>query len=115
MYPYPLDSIALIFEDSERGNRLVQQYFGAMRWCKEGGKEEVTVHKHLMAKKHLEPGLEVADFIVNTAGRHVRHAVMTGNREPNDFFNVTFRSVSQLLTSYLEITAGKLTPANTPS
>jgi hypothetical protein len=85
-----------------------------MRWFKHGGKEEVTVHKHLMAKKHVEPGLEVADFIVNTAGRHVRHAIMTGEREPNDFFNVTFARVSQLLTAYREITAAERTPAKTP-
>jgi hypothetical protein len=115
MFPYPLDSIALIFEDSQRGNRLVQQHFGSMRWFKEPGKEEITVHRGLMDKKHLEAGLEVADFIVNTAGRHVRHAIMTGEREPNDFFNVTFRNVPQLLTHFVEIAAAERTPAKNPS
>jgi Protein of unknown function (DUF3800) len=104
-YPYPLDSLALIFEDSERGNRLAHQYFGPMK-CELEGKE-IPVKKHRMAKGTLEPGLEVADFVVNTAGRHIRHAMKTGRREPNDLFRATFANVSSLLTAYSEITGAE--------
>jgi hypothetical protein len=100
--PYPLDSMVLIFEDSQRGNRLAAQFFLPLKCTLDG--KEIPVHKARMGKRTLEPGLEVADFIANTAGRHVTHAIKTGQRRPNEFFRATFNNVSDYLTSYVEIT-----------
>jgi len=52
-----------------------------------------------MSKKVAEPGLEVSDFIINTVGRHLRHALKVGKQEPNDMFLATFQHVSQYLST----------------
>jgi hypothetical protein len=105
--PYPLDSLALIFEASDRGDLLAQRYFGSLR-CKREDGSFLPIHHGIMGKHIGEPGLEIADFIVNTAGRHVRHFLKTGTHEANDLFDAIFQSVPKSLVSYLEITSAEI-------
>lgn len=107
--PYPFDSMALIFEASERGNILAQRYFGPL-CCKRGNAGALPVHCGFMEKQIGEPGLEIADFVINTAGRHVRHFLKTGIHEANDLFDAIFQSVPKPLVSYIEITSAQDAP-----
>lgn len=102
--PYPLDSMALIFEESERGDKLVRQYFGSIR-AENDAIKPLPVHRCFMSKAAGEPGLEIADFIANTAGRHVRHALRVGTHDPSSLFKAIFHCVPKPLVSYIEITA----------
>lgn len=110
--PYPLDSLALIFEASDRGNKLAQRYFGSFRAEREGH-GNLPIHRCFMKKNTQEPCLEIADFIINTAGRHVRHKMKTGLHEPNDLFTAIFQSVPKPLVSYISITSAQATPPPT--
>lgn len=98
---YPIDSIALIFESSDRSDKLVEEHFSSMQITKSG--ILLPYEPCFMERKRNEPGLEVADFVMNTAGRHVNHSIRTGKREANDRFKSIFQSVPKEYVSYLEI------------
>lgn len=66
----PCSAVALIFESSERGDPLVQRYFGELNLT-ENGTQLPTEHC-FMPKSANEPALEIADFIVNAAGTQAR-------------------------------------------
>jgi hypothetical protein len=57
-----------------------------------------------------EPGLEISDFVINTAGRHMRHFLKAGTREANDFFDARFQRVPKPLVGYTEITSAQDAP-----
>ena len=99
---YPLDSLALIFESSERGDPLVQRWFSTMR-ADDGHGKPLHVDFAFMDKARRDPGLEVADCIINTAGRHVRHHVRTGQRQPNELYSAVFNSVPRPLVQFIDI------------
>lgn len=69
-HPLP-DQVALIFEASQRGDALVEQFFGGTSIQISGKK--IPVKKGLMPKSASNAALEVADFIVNAAGGQSRH------------------------------------------
>jgi len=100
--PYTIDSLALIFESTQRGNHLAESYFGAFE-VKHEKHGDLPTEKYFMDKSVGEPGLEIADFIINAAGRHVRHFMRTGQREPNEMFKAIFHSVPRPLVQYMEI------------
>ncbi|MBI2926050.1 MAG: DUF3800 domain-containing protein [Verrucomicrobia bacterium] len=102
--PYPPDSLALIFESSQRGDKLVRRWFSSLRVADENNKQ-LPVHFCFMDKAQREPGLEVADCIVNTAGRHVRHALRTGKREAHEMFAAIFQSVPRPLVHFIDVEA----------
>lgn len=100
-----IHSIALIVESSERANPLVERNFGAL---------QVEQNGHLLQAQHCfleksrrEPGLEIADFVVNAAGSMTRSNLLRNQRTaaskfPKDFLQV-FDRVPRKLAGYLLI------------
>jgi hypothetical protein len=66
----PCSTLALIFESSQRGNPLVQQYFGELGLLDNG--RPVPTEHCFMPKSAGEPGLEIADFVASAAGSQAR-------------------------------------------
>lgn len=68
--------IALVFEASGREDKLVERDFDLANMnLVNGAGKLLEVEGCFMAKEHMEPGLEVADLIVHTAGRQRRHQI----------------------------------------
>ena len=101
--------VFLIFEDSERGNRLNHKFFEQYhieRSSPNGTAERVPMTKAIMSKTEREPGLEVADFVAHTAGASVRARLLgkrTKDNERKDF-SAIFNFKDPRLVSFLEIT-----------
>ncbi len=66
---FPLNTVHMIFEASDRLDMLMARNFGDMEIFIDG--REMPIKKYRMAKSTHEPGLEVADFIIHTAGSQV--------------------------------------------
>jgi hypothetical protein len=81
-----VDVVALIFEGSDRGDSLVKRdYDLASMDLKNIRGRCVEVEGCFMAKDSMEPGLEVADLIVHTAGRQRRHEIAGKPGHTKDF------------------------------
>ena len=94
------DKVFFIFEDSERGNNLAQQHFGFPSLY--FNSQPVPVEWRFMPKSAGDPGLEVADFIMNAAGGQARINRNGGGRTRRDCAPI-FREVPSVLVSYMEI------------
>ncbi len=95
--------ITIIFEASERANSLAVQCFSRFDTIKdETGNKIGGVNKFFMTKETAEPGLEVAHFVVHTAGRQERHDRNHGKGLLPDYANV-FNSIGDKFVSYLSI------------
>lgn len=78
--------IALVFEASGRGDKLVERDFDLANMnLVNGAGKLLEVEGCFMAKEHMEPGLEVADLIVHTAGRQRRHQIAGKDGAVKDF------------------------------
>jgi hypothetical protein len=94
------DSLAVIFESSQRADRLIENGFQGFA-LEEGGKP-IPVACYFMSKEHAEPALEVADFVMHAVGRQARQNL----KKRGDFladFCAVFHSVDQKLTSFMEV------------
>ena len=78
--------VALVFESSERGNKLVERDFdlASMRLFNRAG-AGVVVDGYFMDKASREAGLEVADLVAHTAGRQRRHELAGKPGHAKDF------------------------------
>lgn len=76
-------SVAVIFEASERANRLIQDAFQGFV-LEEGGKP-IPVDCYFMPKSAGEPGLEVADFVMHAVGRQARQNLRERGQFKLDF------------------------------
>jgi hypothetical protein len=95
--PLPVE-VAFIHEASDRGDRLLETYFGPSI-VKIGGKE-VNVHHAIMSKG--DEALEVADFVVQAAGGQARRGIKPGRPIRRDFA-VVFRA-NPLWSSFMACT-----------
>ena len=78
--------VALVFEGSDRGDKLVERDFDLANMnLINGAGKRLEVEGCFMAKDHMEPGLEVADLIVHTAGRQRRHQIAGKGGAVKDF------------------------------
>lgn len=96
------DRVAVIFEASERANRLIQDAFQGFGLEEKG--KPIPVECFFMPKKAGEPGLEVADFIMHAVGRQARQNLTERGQFKLDFAAV-FHSVDKKLVSFMEISA----------
>lgn len=92
-------SITLVFESSERIDKLVEQHFASAVFTINN--MDIPVYKYFMSKQRSEPGLEVADYIVHAAGRNEMNR-RRGLASETDA-NYIFRNIPQHLQYYLGI------------
>ena len=103
----PADSIALIFEDAQRTNILVERHFGSSTATRDDG-EQIPIHKCFMKKDSGEIGLEVADFIIHTAGAQARQNHLKGKWDTRKDYESIFNNVPKQLVSVFEILEAKI-------
>jgi hypothetical protein len=84
--PLPVE-VAFIHEASERGDKLLETYFGESVAVIDG--KRVNAHHGIMPKG--DEALEVADFIVQAAGGQARHGIEP-ERPVRRGFEVIFRA-----------------------
>jgi hypothetical protein len=96
----PFESLAVIFEASDRADKLIEDEFQGFR-LEEYGKS-IPTECFFMAKKHGEPALEVADFVMHAVGRQARQNLKKRGDFVPDFCAV-FHAVDPNLTSFMEV------------
>ncbi len=94
------ESLAVIFESSQRADRLIDEAFQGFA-LEEGG-APIPVECYFMRKEHGEPALEVADFVMHAVGRQARQNLKKRGDFAQDFC-ATFHAVDRKLTSFMEI------------
>jgi hypothetical protein len=95
-------SVAVIFESSERADRLVEAAFQGFG-LEENGKA-LPVECYFMRKEHGDPALEVADFVMHAVGRQARQNLKKRGVMVPDF-QAVFDMVDRKLTSFMEVDA----------
>lgn len=94
-----IEEIAILFEDSQRGNPLVEKFFGTT--VAQVSEQEVTVHHGFIRKEARFESLEVADFVIHAAGRQAFHR-MNGKAGIRADFRAVFHA-NEMWTSYVDI------------
>jgi hypothetical protein len=97
--PLPVE-VAFIHEASNRGDELLERYFGESVVVIDG--KPVTAHHAIMSKG--DEALEVADFVVQAAGGQARHGIHPGRPVRRDF-EVVFRA-NPLWSSFFAVSEG---------
>jgi hypothetical protein len=85
----PCTSVKFIVESSQRADPILRQRFGEL--TPDGAELTVPVNYYLMPKAGNEPGLEVADFIVNAVGSQTRRHLRGQEGFARDFNDVFCR------------------------
>jgi Protein of unknown function (DUF3800) len=90
---YDVNRVALVFESSERGDKLVERDFDLanMKLVNRAG-ARVEVEGCFMEKNRMEAGLEVADLVAHTAGRQRRHEMAEKPGRAKDFEQMYWHS-----------------------
>lgn len=98
------NQLAMVFEDSQRGNKLAVKNFSNFNELLVDNKEKIPIEKFFMPKSLNFPGLEVADFIMHAAGGQTRTRLHHGVSRPNNRdFKAVFHSVDPRGTSFIDI------------
>ena len=98
--------VIFIIEDSERCNSLAQRFFPSYKFeeynDKLNKKIEIPSEYFFCDKERVEPGMEVADFIIHTAGAQLRDRISKKNLNRKDF-EVVFKGIDKKLSSCMLI------------
>ena len=100
-----ITSIALIIEESSRDYKFVRRYFKQHKIMTSDG--EMPTRYFLGGKSLNLSGLEVADFIVHTAGAQVRNRFINKSNKDRKDFEVIFKDVDKKLTGFGAISLAK--------
>ena len=95
----PLTEAVIMFEHTERAQKLIQEYFTGFTVVKDG--DDILTQTHWMKKSVNAPGLEVADFVMHAVGRKMR-SFEERQQFPLDFRSV-FMEVPGRLISFMQI------------
>jgi len=96
----PFESVAIVFEHSQRLAPQIEQVFGDFNLIEDG--KTVTLELFWMDKSVGEPGLEVADFLANSIGIEVRHRISNRPGHAKNF-EAFFHHPDKRLVSFLDI------------
>lgn len=91
------NNIFILLEDSDRiGLKLASSLSG---YSLKYPNREVKIEIGIIPKKSSTPALEIADFIINSAGAQARNKLQGKNKKNPDFKNI-FESIDKRLVSY---------------
>ena len=102
----PFERLVFFFESSQRLDQQANQFFLSNSFQEEvrGVIRDVPVEWCRLSKQKNEPGLELADFVVNIAGRHVRKKMsQRGCPSPGPDYLAMFEEVDRRLKSWFNI------------
>lgn len=95
-----LKSIAIFFEHSDSGNKLIKKYFRDIDFKNHGMTADI---ERYIARKGVTPGLDIADFIMHAAGTQTKNRISGDNKYRQDF-EAVFKKCAPELQYFLEIT-----------
>lgn len=98
-------SIKVIFEASQRTNKMITDAFGNTK-IRENGKQ-IPIDFYFMSKNKAHPGLQIADFIAHAIHGQVVSRAQGRNGFRKDFESV-FHKVNARLCSYCEVTEANI-------
>jgi hypothetical protein len=90
---FDIENVALVFEASDRGDRLVQRDFDLANMdVRNTNGQRIEVDGHFMPKASGEAGLEIADLVAHTAARQRRHELRGKDGRVKDFEQMYWHS-----------------------
>lgn len=95
------ESVEVILESSKRTNHLAKKYFSKI-CLRNNHPRQIPVNCFFMEKSCKEPGLEIADFVINAVGGRA-NARASGNHRPRKDYQSIFQDVEKELVSFVEI------------
>ncbi len=98
--------IFILFEASDRIEHKILTSLSGKKIRRNN--QEIEIEFAVMPKASCTPALEVADFIINTAGAQTRERNKGNKKTRPDFINI-FRKIDRRLVSFMEITKVKNT------
>lgn len=96
----PFTEVAVIFESSDRANKLIESAFQGFRLEEDG--KTIPVDCFFMPKSAADPALEVADFIMHAVGRQARRKLDGRHGFAPDFVAV-FHAFDARLVSFMNV------------
>lgn len=100
------DRLFILFEASDRIESKVLSSWSHKKVRNKS--KEIEIELGIIPKSSCMPALELADFIIHTAGAQTRSRIKN-NKKTREDFNIIFRNVDSRLSSFVEITKIKHT------
>ncbi len=100
----PCGSVAIIFESSERADKLIEKALGELRVQIEG--KDAPIACYFMEKSVNDPALEVADFVAHAVHGHAKEQ-LKDDPKPRPDMQAVFCDVDPQLQSYMHVTSVK--------